>query len=80
MTDDIPSLIVQLETLAKARGVGVPELCRLGDISRSTYTRWKSGAVLPQTKRLHRLIAAMKELPLREPWRRKPRCDKKRRA
>jgi transcriptional regulator with XRE-family HTH domain len=41
--DEIP----KMEAALRERGLSVDEFCDKADLARSTWTRWKSGAVQP---------------------------------
>lgn len=58
-------IVTNLEQRAADVGMSVSELCRLGGVSRSTFTRWKSGHTSPTGRILERLDAVLKEEPTR---------------
>lgn len=48
----------RIEQLAAERGMRINALCRLADVNRSIFTRWKNGSTSPTVETVNRLIAA----------------------
>lgn len=52
--------ITDMERELHASGKTADHLCRHAGIARSTWTRWKSGAVAPNTRTLERVEEALR--------------------
>ena len=55
---DVPAEIVRIEGSLAARKLTVADLCRRGAVARSTWDRWRSGAIVPNMATWARVTAA----------------------
>lgn len=57
----LPDDVSEVETMAVRLGISIDELCRRAAIDRATWTRWKSGAVMPRLDSWRRVAAVVTE-------------------
>lgn len=50
--------VSEIESMAKARGLSIAQVCRLANVNQSTFQRWKDGAV-PQVPTYNKVIAVI---------------------
>lgn len=58
----VTETIADMDARLKAAGVSASEVCREAGVARSTWTRWKSGEVAPNTATLSRVSEVVDRL------------------
>lgn len=71
---DVPSIILDIEDRLRVAGVSVARVCRLAELDRSAWHRWKAGDAPPSGRKwtavravLEPIIGAVPEAPPASP-------------